>query len=252
MAERVAVVTGAAGRMGRLLVAALTERGYVVIGLDRSSAIHPEDRLCRACDITDEARVHATFEEIGAQHGRIDLLVLAAGLSAIGAFVDHDLDVHRRVMDATHFGAVACVLAAHPLLHNASGRVVLIGSVAGFAPVLGRPAYVAAKHAVTGLLEAVRPELAADGIRVTIVHPTFVVGGMSEAAPRHPGRPRSVSGGELSSADVVRAALSGIDRGVERVFVGRTARAAWLLSRHTPRLYRRIMVRRLRAGTKGH
>lgn len=52
--------------------------------------------------------------------------------------------------------------------------MVTLGSVAGFAPVVGRPAYVAAKHAVVGLMEALRPELAADGVAVTVVHPTFV------------------------------------------------------------------------------
>ena len=47
--------------------------------------------------------------------------------------------------------------AALPGLRKARGRVVLIGSVTGFAPVLGRPPYVAAKHAVTGLFTAIRP-----------------------------------------------------------------------------------------------
>lgn len=253
MTERVAVVTGAQGRIGRLIATGLHERGYAVVGLDRPEAVGggSEDGAQRipwglvSCDVSDEAQVRAAFDRIGREHGRVDLLVLSAGLSAIGSFTDHDLAVHRRVMDATHFGAVACLQAALVMLKAARGRVVLIGSVTGFAPVLGRPAYVAAKHAVTGLVEALRPELAADGIAVTVVHPTFVSGGMSEAAPRSAGAQRAVTGEEITSADVADAALAGIERRADRVFVGRTARLAWVASRHTPRLYRRLMVRRM-------
>lgn len=244
MAERVAVVTGAAGRIGRLIADGLNERGYAVVGLDRPEAAGA-GADCIPCDVSDQDQVRRAFETIAAEHGRIDLLVLSAGLSAIGSFLDHDLSVHRQVMDATHFGAVACLQAALPLMQTTGGRVVLIGSVTGFAPVLGRPAYVAAKHAVTGLVEALRPELGAAGIAVTVVHPTFVSGGMSEAAPRTTGAQRAVTGEEISSADVAAAALQGIERGTERVFVGRTARLAWVASRHAPRLYRRLMVRRM-------
>lgn len=244
MAERVAVVTGSEGRIGRLIADGLRQQGYAVVGLDRAAAIGDgADRI--PVDVSDEDQVQAAFATIAQEHGRVDLLVLSAGLSAIGAFTDHGLAVHRQVMDATHFGAVACLQAAHPQLKQTGGRVVLIGSVTGFAPVLGRPAYVAAKHAVTGLLEALRPELAADGIGVTVVHPTFVAGGMGEAAPRSAGAQRAVTGEEISSADVAAAALAGIERGSERVFVGRTARLAWVASRHTPTLYRRLMVRRM-------
>ena len=248
MAERVAVVTGSEGRIGRLVCDGLRARGYAVVGLDRPHAFpdgadRGADRI--PVDVSDEDQVREAFAQVAREHGRVDLLVLSAGLSAIGGFADHDLAVHRQVMDATHFGAVACLQAAYPLLRASGGRVVLIGSVTGFAPVLGRPAYVAAKHAVTGLLEALRPELAADGIAVTVVHPTFVAGGMSEAAARTGGAQRAVTGEEITSADVADAVLRGIERGAERVLVGRTARLAWVASRHTPRLYRRLMVRRM-------
>lgn len=259
MAEPIAVITGAQGRIGHLIASGLRDRGYAVVGLDRAEAVgaggagEGEDRIPRtllACDVADEEQVRAAFGAIEAHHGRIDLLVLSAGLSAIGSFTDHSLAVHRQVMDATHFGAVACLQAAYPMLRATGGRVVLIGSVTGFAPVIGRPAYVAAKHAVTGLVEAIRPELAADGIGLTVVHPTFVAGGMSEAAPRSAGARRAVTGEEITSADVAEATFSGIERRSDRVFVGRTARLAWIASRHTPGLYRRLMVRRMGSKEK--
>ncbi|MEI2784421.1 MAG: SDR family NAD(P)-dependent oxidoreductase [Candidatus Nanopelagicales bacterium] len=245
MAETVAVVTGAAGQIGRIITDRLSARGDTVVGLDLPSACPPGDSRFIGCDLTDDAVVQQVMRDILAEHERIDLLVLSAGLSAIGSFEDYDLATHRRVMDVTHFAAVSVALAAMPGLRRSRGQIVLIGSVAGFAPVLGRPAYVAAKHAVTGLFTAIGPELARDGVRVTIVHPTFVAGGMTEV-DRAPGASRATSGASLTPEQVAQAALSGAAAGTPVVLVGRTARLAWTVNRLAPRLYLKLMTRRLR------
>lgn len=242
---RAALVTGAAGQIGSRVAILLREDGYDVRGLDLPSALDGADPALLGCDLADEAAVRDTVAAAVDELGGLDLLVHAAGLSAIGAFEDHDLAVHRKVMEATHFGAVAVTMAALPALRLRRGRIVLIGSVAGFAPVLGRPAYVAAKHAVTGLFTALRPELAEQGVAVTIAHPTFVVGGMTEAAPRATGAERATSGAELTADDVAREVVEGVRRGQDLVLVGRTARASYLLSRHAPGLYLALMKRRL-------
>lgn len=236
----VAVVTGAAGQIGARLVARLREAGYVAVGLDVAAS----DGIL-ACDITDPEAVRTTVDEVLAEHGRLDLLVHNAGISAIGRFEDHDVTTHARVMAVNYLGPVALTQAALPALRDARGRVVVIGSVAGFAPVLGRPAYVGAKHAVTGLFEALRPELARDGVGVTLVHPTFVTGGMGEAAERASGRERATTGAEITADDVARAVVDGVARGRDLVLVGRTARLSYHLSRLAPRLYVRLMTRRL-------
>ena len=62
-------------------------------------------------------------------------------------------------MDVNLHGAVRTVRPALPHLRATGGRIVVMSSVAGFAPVLGRPAYVAAKHAVTGLFASLAIEL---------------------------------------------------------------------------------------------
>lgn len=243
----VAVVTGAGGQIGRRLMADLEARGAAVVGLDLPGALPEGDERYLACDITDEARVWETFAALRDRYGRLDLLIHSAGLSAIGGFEDHDLDTHRRVMEVTHLGAVACTLAALPDLRRSHGRVVLIGSVAGFAPVLGRPPYVAAKHAVTGLFTALRAELRADGVGVTIVHPTFVTGGMAEVDRRSQETRRVTTGEELTPQDVSTAVIDGVVRGRDLVLVGRTARLAWYANRFAPRAYTALMERRLRA-----
>lgn len=235
------MVTGAGGSIGRLVVAELVARGFDVTGLD---LVADGDRV-RACDLTDEAAVASAVSDLD----RVDVLVLCAGLSAIGAVDAHGVDVHRRVMEGTHFSAVVPLLALLPALRRAqASRVVVVGSVAGFAPVLGRPAYVAAKHALTGLFTALRPELAADGIGVSIVHPTFVTGGMGVTGDRG-AEGRTTTGEEITPQQAATAIADAAESGSDVVLVGRTARLAWVVSRHAPRTFARIMSRRLRAGT---
>lgn len=238
----VALVTGATGQIGARLVARFEEAGYAVVGLDLAAA----DGVL-ACDITDAEAVRAAVESVLTTHGRLDVLVHNAGISAIGRFEDHDVATHERVLAVNYLGPVALTQVALPALRQARGRVVVIGSVAGFAPVLGRPAYVAAKHAVTGLFEALRPELARDGVGVTLVHPTFVTGGMGEAAERAEGQERATTGAEITADDVARAVVEGVADHRDLVLVGRTARLSWHVHRLAPRLYARLMTRRLEA-----
>ena len=245
---RVAVVTGAAGQIGRALTRALRDDAWTVVELDLPGTV-AEATTLHGVDITDDAAVRRVFDRVLADHGRIDLLVNNAGTSAIGAFTDHDASVHARVMAVNHLGAVSCTQAALPALEASGGRVVVTSSVAGFAPVLGRPAYVAAKHAVTGPFTALRPELARRGVGVTLVHPTFVTGGMGEVAERTGTARRSTTGEEITPADVARAVVAGVRSGRDQVLVGRTARLSWHLNWHLnrllPRTYVKIMTRRL-------
>ena len=243
----VAVVTGAAGSIGQALVRRFTQAGYAVAGLDLPAACASDPQMV-PCDITRPDEVRSAVDEVLERHGRIDVLVNNAGISAIGRFEDHDVETHRRVMEVNYLGAVACTQATLPALRQSRGRVVTISSVTGFAPVLGRPAYVAAKHAVTGLFDALRPELAVDGVGVTLVHPTFVVGGMGEAAGRKEGTARATTGEEITPDDVARAVVDAVTRGRDQVLVGRTARLSWHLNRLAPRTYVRMMTRRLGEG----
>lgn len=243
--DAVVLVTGAAGSIGTALRRLLAAEGAVVVGLDMTA--DPAAGIV-ACDITDEARVRAAIEQVVAEYGRLDVLVNNAGISAIGAVDDHDVATHRTVMEVNYLGALACTLAALPHLRASRGSVVTLGSVAGFAPVVGRPAYVAAKHAVTGLMEALRPELAADGVHVGLVHPTFVT---TRLATTGGSRERSTTGAQVTPEDVADAVVEVVRHRRDRALVGRTAHLAWRAFRLAPRTYARLMTRRLRQGHPG-
>ena len=242
--DAVVLVTGAAGSIGSALRRLLADEGAVVVGLDLTADV---DAAILACDITDESQVRAAVSQVVAEHGHLDVLVNNAGISAIGAIDDHGVDTHRRVIEVNYLGALACTLAALPHLRASRGSVVTLGSVAGFAPVAGRPAYVAAKHAVTGLMEALRPELAAEGVHVGMVHPTFVT---TRLVTAEDSKERSETGAQVTPEEVAAAVVDVVRTRRDRALVGRTAYLAWHASRLAPRTYVRLMTRGLRQESR--
>jgi NAD(P)-dependent dehydrogenase (short-subunit alcohol dehydrogenase family) len=243
----VVLVTGAAGAIGSALLRRFADAGARTVGTDLRDAAPDGVRadLWVPGDVTVPADLERVIAEAVDRFGRLDVVVVNAGVTALGSFDDTSDEAFRRVVDVNLHGAVHSLRAALPALRSSAGRVVVLSSVAGFAPVVGRPAYVASKHAVTGLFESLRPELARDGVAVTLVFPTFLdtapadVGGGGAAAGR------SVTGGLLTADDVAREVVRGVARGRECVYPGRVSKAARLLHRFAPRVYARTMRRRL-------
>ncbi len=248
MTGRVAVVTGGRGAIGRALDARLSVEGWTVVALD-VAATEPDaqDERFVSMDTTDTASVTAAFDEVARRFGRLDLLVLAAGVTALGSFEETEDAAFRRCMEVNFHGAVHCLRAALPALRAAGGDVVVLSSVAGFAPVVGRPAYVASKHALTGFFEAVRPELARDGVGVVLVHPTFVASELADAneTGHGSGGARTTTGALVTPDDVAGDVAEALARGRRRVLPGRTSWLAYHVHRLLPGLYERMMTRRL-------
>lgn len=256
MAERhgpVVLVTGAAGAIGTALLRRFADVGCRTVGTDLGDAppdalVDVVERWTRA-DVTvadDMARAVGRAVEA---FGRLDVVVANAGITALGSFADTSDEVFTRVLDVNLHGAIRTLRPALEPLRASGGRVVAISSVAGFAPVLGRPAYVASKHAVAGLFESLRYELAPAGIGVTVVYPSFLATSPADANPAHPdaGGPtgRTVTGRLLGADDVARQVVRAVRRGDGQVYPGRVAKLARVVHRLAPGLYARQMQRRL-------
>lgn len=240
----VVLVTGAAGAIGSALLARFAATGHATVGSDLQDVPPPGvdvDLWCHA-DVTDAAQVDAAVAAAVAALGRLDVVVANAGITALGSFEETSDEVFRRVVDVNLHGVVHTLRAGLPHLRASHGRIVVLSSVAGFAPVIGRPAYVASKHAVTGLAEALRHELRPGGVGVTVVHPGFLTTAPGDA---NAVAARSATGPELTADDVARAVVRGVARGRDRVLPGRTATLSRLLHRLSPRLFARLMRARL-------
>jgi short-subunit dehydrogenase len=153
-------------------------------------------------------------------------------------------------MEVNFFGAVHCTKAALPHLLAARGLVIAISSVAGYTPLIARTGYAASKHAMHGFFESLRTEVAPEGVGVMMVCPSFIATHIDRNAIGGDGRPvrhAQVTTGERLQPDAVAERIfAAAQRDQRLLLVGRTARAAWWVSRLAPALYDRLMARRLR------
>lgn len=259
-AGKVVVITGAAGGLGRALARSFAAAGARIAALDRdapgaeafAAELRQEGRqaLGLACDVSDAAACERALAAVLAAFGRIDVLVNNAGISHRSAYRRTDPAVIRRVMEVNFFGAVHCTHAALPALCAAQGLIIVISSVAGFAPLIARTGYAAAKHALHGFFDSLRTELADDGVGVLIVCPSFIATGIDKSALGGDGAPalhaQQIVGTREQPQAVAAQILQAARSGKHLLLPGRMARLAWWVSRIAPRYYARAMARRLR------
>ncbi|MCX4095676.1 SDR family NAD(P)-dependent oxidoreductase [Nocardia sp. alder85J] len=187
---KVALVTGAAGGIGAATAIRLAECGATVVVTDideehgrEVAARLPTAGCCHHLDVSDAdswTRVIGTVERT---YGRLDVLVLNAGVRLQGAggpahapaLPVLTADSYRRVTGVNGDGVVYGVLAAYPLIEaSGGGAIIVIGSTAGFAHTPGDPAYAYAKAGLLAFSRSLAPELAMIGIRLSLVCPGAV------------------------------------------------------------------------------
>ena len=262
---KVVVVTGAAGGLGRALAQAFAAAGACVgvLDVDGNAAeacagmLRDQGRQAvgLACDVTDKAECERALAAVIACWGRIDVLVNNAGISHRSAWRRTDLAVTRRVMEVNFFGAVNCTRAALDALLATRGLIIVISSVAGFAPLIARTGYAAAKHALHGFFDSLRTELVDEGVDVLVVCPSFIATGIDRNALGGDGAPvrhaQEIVGGRAQPEQIAAQIIQAARKGKQLLLPGRTAKLAWWVSRLAPRYYARAMARRLGGEMQG-
>jgi NAD(P)-dependent dehydrogenase (short-subunit alcohol dehydrogenase family) len=262
---KVVVITGAAGGLGRALARSFAAAGARVAALDRDAAgagalaaeLGSRDRqaLGLECDVSDAAACERAMAAVVEAWGRIDALINNAGITHRSAYRRTDPAVTRRVMEVNFFGSVHCTRAALEALLESRGLIIVVSSVAGFAPLIARTGYAAAKHALHGFFESLRTELADDGVGVLMVCPSFIDTGIDRNALGGDGRParhaQQIVGVRAQAEEVAADILHAAQRGKHLLLPGRMAKLSWWVSRIAPSYYARAMTRRLRAEMDG-
>lgn len=168
MVDRVALVTGGAGAMGRAIGAALESRGARAVLTD----IDPgPDGL--AHDVTDLESTRAVVARVLADHGRLDVLVNNAGWDRAALFSDTDPDLWARLVDINFVGVLNCCLASlDALLASDGGAIVSITSDTARVGGYGEAVYAGTKGAVVAFSKSLAREVARGGVRVNCVSPS--------------------------------------------------------------------------------
>ena len=190
--DRVAIVTGAGGGLGRLHALALAARGAKVVVNDLGGAVDGSggsataaeavvaeiragggQAMASAASVTDYAAVQAMVQQTVDTWGRVDILVNNAGILRDKSFAKMEIDDFRLVLDVHLMGAVHCTKAVWPHMNAQKyGRIVMTTSSSGLYGNFGQSNYGAAKMALVGLMQTLSIEGAKNNIHVNCLAPT--------------------------------------------------------------------------------
>lgn len=169
------------------------------------------DHLPIVCDVGDERQILDMYAQIDATFGRLDAVVVNAGIHRQEPSLDIAAADWDRLFAIDVRGAMLCCREAARRMAGRGGSIVLIGSIAGERPTPRRACYCAAKAAAHAYVQSVAPEWAPLGIRVNVVSPgpidtEFLAGALPDPAAREE-LGRRVPVGRLGTADDVAEAV---------------------------------------------
>jgi len=252
--DRTAVVTGAAGGIGRAIAASLARRGthLALADIDDGTLSRTASEIAapglrvttHRLDVSDRDAVAAFPQAVAAKHPGVDILVNNAGVALGGTFEQVSEADFEWLFGINFWGVVRMTRAFLPLLHaSEEARIVNLSSVFGIIAPPGNTAYVASKFAVRGFSESLRHELEKTKIGVTVVHP----GGIATSIAKNARMPKTNSPDEdeakrksfeafLKMPPEVAGEIivAGIENRKARVLIGGDAKRIVLIERLMP------------------
>ena len=218
------LVTGASQGIGRALVLEAARRGCHVLAAARSQELL--DQLATeaggissfvktvAADVTKPEDRAAMVEAATKHFGGMDVLVNNAGIGATGHFMDSEPEVLRQIFETNFFGLTETTRVFLPLLKKGvTPAIVNISSVVGKRALPARSLYSASKFAVMGFSEAIRAELAKDGIDVLVVSPGLTQTNFSKNMLEQKAKMQLDHLRGMTSEEVAVATMRAIERG---------------------------------------
>jgi len=168
------LITGASSGIGAATAAHLAERGHRVFGTHRRAMRElPHDPIeWIPMDVCDDVSVASGIADLMSRSERLDAVVCNAGFGIFGSVEEVPLDEARAQFETNFFGVLRVLRAVLPIMREAgSGRVLLVGSLAGRAPIPFQAHYSASKAAIDALALSLHNEVRPHGIRVSLIEP---------------------------------------------------------------------------------
>ena len=223
MLGKVALVTGGASGMGRIIALRLAKRGAKVAIFDlneeglAATATEADSISPFVCDISNLADVEARVAALEKTLGPIDHLVHAAALMPGHKLVDETHEGMEHLFQVNYFGTTYLIKSVLPsMLARKNGRIIAFGSIAGYVPVPNMGAYCATKSAVNTYIEVLQNEVRGTGVSVHLVCPPAVNTPLIDQtlATDSPGSMREAKkSGRLADPEKI---VDAIDRGVAK------------------------------------
>ena len=167
---RIVVITGVSHGIGAACAEQFIKNGDVVYGLCRSMPSNPNVRHIQT-DLSDELSVTSAIDHIISEAGRIDILLLNAGIGISGAVEFTELEDAKHQFDICYFGSLRTLVPALSFLRESHGIILFTSSVASVTPIPFQAHYSACKAAINALVSALRNELYPYHVRVCAVLP---------------------------------------------------------------------------------
>jgi len=192
--DKIAVITGGAGGIGRAAARLFVEEGASVMLVDRSAEALAEasgaiggDRIAvHVADVTDPDQVEAYTQAVVDRFGGLDVALLNAGITGPSSLLEsYPLESFDEVMGINVRGVWLGLRAAIPRMKSRGvGSIVMTSSIQGLAAMPGTTGYTTSKHAVVGMMKGAALELAGHNIRVNAINPGFVATPMMDRIHR--------------------------------------------------------------------
>ncbi len=175
--QRVMLITGAAGGIGRATVQLFFEKDWIVIGVDRNKYVEsfPANGLFIQADISDPSKLEEIYEGVKNFTDTLDAIINNAALQVVKPLLDTTVEEWDAVMASNLRSVFLGAKLAYPLLTNrGGGAIVNVSSVHAIATSSGVGSYAASKGGLLALTRSMAIEFAKDNIRVNAILPGAV------------------------------------------------------------------------------
>jgi short-subunit dehydrogenase len=255
---KVVLITGASSGIGAALAREFASCGASVALLgrrvERLRTLAGDIRarggraLAIPCDVTREGDLERAVAVTCAELGGIDVAVANAGFGVVGPFSRLHLEDYRRQFDTNVFGVLRTAGATLDALKRRHGALVIVGSVSGYVATAGTSPYTMSKFAVRAFAEALRGELAPQGVSVVLLTPGFVdseIRKVDNLGRLHPTAKDPVPTRlRMPADDAARKIVRAVAHRRRELVLTRLGKLAVFLQRHAPWLVRAAARRR--------
>jgi short-subunit dehydrogenase len=251
------LITGASQGIGKALAEAAAARGAKVLACARKvELLHDLEKSIRAnggvieivqADITHPADRRALVAAAERAFGGLDILVNNAGIGATGHFADVAAERLRQIMEVNFFGLTETTRVFLPMLKKGvKPAIVNISSIAGKRGIPARSEYSASKFAVQGFSEALRAEVAKDGVDVLVVCPGLTQTNFSKNMIEQKALVKLDHLRGMSANEVARQTINAIEKGRNETCLTFQGKLMVLVSRFFPWIADIVVRRKIR------